>query len=118
MVDLPAGLLDKRVTVRRLNPTATVDAAGHIDETAEASWSVLGKRWVQLIPRGSREFFRGQQVAAEITHAVRMRYDSGSKDYTTAMQLVLGTRKLNLAGPGVNTEEANVELVFPAIEVK
>lgn len=118
MVDLPVGLLNRRVTVQRINPTATIDAAGHIEESAEASWIQVGKHWCQFIPRGSREFFRGEQVAAEITHAVRMRYDSDSKNYTTGMRLVLGTRKFNLAGPGVNTEEANVELVFPAIEVK
>ncbi|MSR60296.1 MAG: hypothetical protein EXS05_22090 [Planctomycetaceae bacterium] len=112
-----AGDFNRHVTVRRINENATPDAAGHIDETTESNWRDIGKRWVKLTPRGSREFFRGQEVAADITHQVDMRFDSISDKYKAKDQLVLGTRKINLAGPASNIDEQDILLRFPATEV-
>lgn len=106
-----------QATVLKLS--ATPDAAGHIDETDESNWRPLGdKRWIRPVPRGSREFFRGEQVAAEITHMIEMRCDSISETYTTWMKIKWRGRTLNLAGPGVNVDEEDRLLRFPAIEVK
>ena len=115
---LKAGELDRYVDVRRIKEGVQPDAAGHIDETLDANWRSLGKRWIKLTPRGSREFFRGQQVAEEITHQVEMLLDSVSTRFTTKDKLVLGTRTFNLAGPGVNAMERDETLIFPAVEIK
>lgn len=115
-VTIPAGELNRRVEVRVLS--ATPDASGHVDETDDSNWIVIARRWCKLTPRGSREFFRGQQVAAEITHQVTMRFDSESRRFTTGNQLKMDDRKFNISGPPVNVEEAGVLYQFPAVEVK
>lgn len=110
--------LNKRVTVERLRPSLTPDAAGHIDETNDANWSPVQKVWAQFITRGSREFFRGDQMASEITHQITIRYSKAAKEFTTKMRLRMSDgRKFNIAGPLQNRNEENRWFVFPAIEV-
>ena len=117
-VSIPAGQLQRRVVVWRLKEGITPDAAGHVDETDESNWRIVGNRWVKLTPKGSKEFFRGQQVAEDITHQVTMRYDSESAKFTTKDRLTYHGRVFNMAGPGVNTDEMDVLLTFPATEIK
>lgn len=113
-----AGDLDVRCVVRRLKEGVQPNTAGHVDETDEANWRDMGKRWVKLVPRGSREFFRGQQVAEDITHQIYMLRDSHSQRFTTKDKLVSGSRQFNLAGPGVDVDERHETLSFPAVEIK
>lgn len=54
-VTIPAGELDKRVSVLRLKTQLTPDASGHVDETSESNWTEVGKRWVKFITKGSRD---------------------------------------------------------------
>jgi len=99
--------------------SAVPDAAGHIDETDDTNWAEVGARYCEIIPKGSREFFRGQQVAEQITHQITFRFDAQSKDFHAAMRFERHDgRRFNFAGPGVNTGEADEWLVFPAIEVR
>lgn len=110
--------LNKRVTVERLRPSLTPDAAGHIDETNDANWQQIGKVWAKFTTRGSREFFRGEQVAAEITHQVTIRWSRTAREWTTKMRLRMDGRVFNIAGPLRNVDEADKWLVFPVVEVK
>lgn len=115
--------LDRRVSVRKLKSSLTLDASGHIDETSSDNWTEVGKHWCQFITKGSREFFRGEEVAAEITHQLTMRYSSSAAKYTTKMQIRmktadLGMRTFNIAGPGRNLDEQDNWLVFPVTEIK
>lgn len=115
-VSIPAGELNRRVEIQQLS--GTPDTGGHIDETDDGNWRPVTKRWCKLIPSGSREFFRGMQVAADITHQVTMRYDERTRNLTTKERLKLGVRKFNIAAPPTDVEEAHVLVTFPAIEVK
>lgn len=115
---IPASEFNKRMSVRRLKTDLTPDAAGHIDETDDDNWEAIAERWCQLVTKGSREFFRGEQVAAEITHQVTMRFDRQAATFTTGMQLKLGQRLFGISEPPRNVDERNTLLVFAAIEVK
>lgn len=115
MPKLPAGKLDRRVRVQKLS--ASVDAAGHLDETSSSNWVTIGNRWCGIATRGSREFFRGVEVAAEITHQITMRADTESMRFTEKNRLVIGDRVLNISGPPQNVDEAGVVLRFAAVEV-
>ncbi len=61
----------------------------------------------------SREFMAAQQVNADITHMLKMRYRSG---VTASHRLKIGTRILNILGPPVNVGERGVEMMITAIE--
>ena len=115
---LCAADLDKRITVRRLKSSAVLDASGHLDETREGNWVEVGKRWAQFITRGSREFFRGEEVAADITHQITIRYDKTAAAWTTKMHVKYDGRTFNIAGPLRDIDEQNEWLVFPAVEIK
>lgn len=120
---ISAGKRNQRVTVKRLRSLSVSDAGGHIDESDPDNWEIAsnvgtaGKIWVSMQPRGSREFFRGEQVAADITHQVQADY-LDAKNVTQKMQFVVDGRRLNIAEPPRNLSENNHSLVFACIEVK
>jgi SPP1 family predicted phage head-tail adaptor len=111
--------MQHRATVQKLS--ATVDGSGHLDENTAANWVDVGKRWCQITTRGSREFFRGVEVAAEITHQITMRSDRDSRRYTEKNRLVfrdMDDKTLNISGPPVDVDEQGERLQFAAIEVR
>lgn len=110
--------LDKQVTVKRIKTGLTPDAAGHIDETNEANWITYGTFYCEIVTKGSREFFRGEQVNADITHQITIRHSTSSAGITTSMKLVYQGRTFNISEPPRNVNEDNEWLVFGAVEVK
>lgn len=112
---MKAGKLHNRVEVQRL--VGTVNAAGQLDETTAANWQTFCLRWCELVTRGSREFFRGVEVAADITHQVTMRADPESKAFTPKQRLRLGSRVLSIASPPLDVDEGGEMVRFQAIEV-
>lgn len=110
--------LDQQVSVRRLRPGLTPDSSGHVDETSEANWIEYGRFWCEIKTKGSREFFRGQEMAADITHQITIRHGSKSAGITTDMQVILRDRVLSIAEPPRNIDESNEWLVFAAKEIK
>lgn len=110
-----AGKLQHRVEVQRL--TGNVNAAGHLDETTAGNWQTFCSRWCELITRGSREFFRGVEVTADITHQVTMRADPESRGFTPKQRLKFGDRVLSIASPPVDVDEGGEMVRFQAIEV-
>lgn len=118
----PAGHRNTRVTVQRLRQSSATDESGHIDESNANNWEPAtdvgsgGKLWVGLVTRGSKEFFRGQQVAADITHQVEALYSS-AKNIRTKMRMTFKGRVLNVAEPPRNIDEGNHTLQFACIEV-
>jgi SPP1 family predicted phage head-tail adaptor len=113
----PAGVRNDLVTVQRLK-IQPPDAGGHIDESNPANWETFTKQWCSVNPRGSREFFRREQVAADITHQVEMLFNSESNRITTKMRIMFKGRRLNIAEPPRNIDENNHSLVFACVEVK
>lgn len=110
--------LQNKVTVEKKKSNMTPNASGHIDETNDSNWTIAGKEWVELITRGSREFFRGQEVASDITHQVTMRWSKQASEYTNDMRIKFEGRKFNISEPPRNVDEQNMWLVFAAIEIK
>lgn len=113
---LCANDLNRYVTIQRLNPAATPDAGGHINETIDANWMNVGTEWCQIITQGSREFVVGQQLDQQITHQVSMRFSPSATKYTTKFRLTFEGRILNFAGPPQNVDEKDKWLRFPAFE--
>lgn len=110
-----AGKLSQRVEVQRLS--GTVNAGGQLDETTDANWVTFAHRWCEMITRGSREFFRGVEVAADITHQVTMRADPESRAFTAKQRLRLGSRVFNLASPPLDVNEGAEMVRFQAVEI-
>lgn len=101
-----AGKLRHRVTVESL--TATDDAYGAPVET----WVANSTRWAEVRPLQGRERWAVQQVNAEVTHEVRMRYFPGLQ---ATMRIKHKGRVLTILAP-INTDERNKELVLPCKE--
>jgi len=103
-----AGTLRKRVTIQQ-------PSEGSADPLNEKvmSWSDVATVWATVLPQSGREFYRAQQVHADLTDVVSIRYRPG---ITARMRLVLGPRILNLAAPPVNVEDRNRELLLYCVE--
>lgn len=109
--------LNTPVVVERLKDAAVVDGSGNVNETLDSNWTQAGREWVEIKTRGSKEFFRGQQVAENITHQITMRWSKRAGDYTTKMRLRLDGRKLNISEPPRNVDENDEWLVMACTEV-
>jgi len=114
----PAGVRNDLVIVKRLKTSSVPDASGHVDESDSTNWEIFTRQWCSVNPRGSREFFRREQVAADITHQVEMLFNSDSSRITEKMKIVFKGRTLNIAEPPRNIDENDHSLVFACIEVK
>jgi SPP1 family predicted phage head-tail adaptor len=80
---LKAGHLDKRVEIQANTP-----AANDIGEMV-ASWETVDTVWASIEPLTGREVLQAQQVQAESTVRIRIRYYSG---LTAAHRLKYGSR--------------------------
>lgn len=90
-----------RHTVEIWEETETRDAAGGVVKT----WSKKATRKAAIEPLKGREFFEAQQLGAEITHKVTMRYYDGLD--STDHRLRFGTRVFNIMAPPINVDERN-----------
>lgn len=109
---------NKYISVYRLKAGLTVNASGHIDETDSSNWGLYGNFWAAIATKGSKEFARGGEVAAEITHQLTIKYSSMANGITTKMRVNYQGRIFNIAQPPTNKNEENEWLVFNAIEIK
>jgi head-tail adaptor len=107
--------LANRVEVQKLS--ASVNAGGHLDETTASNWVTIASRWCELLTRGSREFFRSVEVAADVTHQVTMRSDPESLALTTKQRLKMGSRIFSISSPPVDVDEQREMVRFAAVEV-
>lgn len=123
---LPAGRRNTLVTVQRYKRDAQKDGSGNVNEAEETNWETAtdignnGQLHVALLPRGSREFPRGDQIAAEITHMVEGLYGAMVK-VKPKMRLVftdrMGKHVLNIAEPPRDVDMMHHSLQFACIEV-
>lgn len=75
---IPAGLLDQRVTLQ--TATVTRDTVGGPVET----WADTVTVWAQVKPLSGKQIAQAQQVSADISKAVTLRYRTG---ITAAMRI-------------------------------
>lgn len=113
----PAAKYNERITVQCLK-AAVPDASGHVVQSDPTNWITFYPCWANIVPAGSREFFRGQQVAADITHQVTIRFCQKAALVATDMRILFKSRVFSISGPPRNLNEQNSEIVFACIEAK
>jgi len=69
----------------------------------EPGWTNVTTRWASIEPISGREYFAAQQVNAEVTHRIRMRYLAGME---STMRLLYGTRVYEIKAI-MNAKERN-----------
>lgn len=77
---------DKKCEIRQ--KTGTPDAHGHVDATAAANWSKVTTAFCSCISKGGREFWKVQQVNADVSHVWSTEYTKTLATCTTDMRLV------------------------------
>lgn len=123
---IAAGDLDKRVRVQKLAAPSTDPAQGNpynapTDPTKDANWPTVATRWASIAPLSGRELFMAQQIRADVTHRVKMRWfpDALSGQVKVGlkpkMRLVFQGRKLNVVSC-IDVDELHVELDLLCIE--
>lgn len=105
---MEAGKLRHRITIQQDNGT-TADASGH----ATANWQTYATVWASVQPVQGLERWRANQMQAETTHLITIRY---LPDVTTKMRaLFQGVRYLNFLSV-LNVDERNIEMQIQAKE--
>lgn len=76
---------NKKIDIKRL--TGTADAAGHVDNTADANWSLYVSAYAKVQTKGGREFWKVQQVNADVSHVWTCPYGKKLAAATPDMRL-------------------------------
>ena len=76
---------DKKVVIKSLSGTA--DAHGFIDNTDASNWSEYTTTYASVISKGGREFWKVDQVNADVSHVWPCPYTKKLAAATPAMQL-------------------------------
>ncbi|MCK5581819.1 MAG: phage head closure protein [Candidatus Omnitrophica bacterium] len=98
-----AGRLNKRITIQQL--VADAPPANTLGEP-QNTWTAVQTVWAAVEPLQGREFWAQQQIQAEITIRVRIRYLSG---VTSGMRVLYGDRILDIDSV-IDPKEKHVEM--------
>lgn len=105
---MQAGRLRHQITLQQ--PTKGRDARGGITET----WVTFKANvWAGVEPIKGREYFESQQVNAEVSHRIVLRYLQG---VNPRMRVLWGTRIFRIESV-IDPEERHRELQLMCIEV-
>jgi SPP1 family predicted phage head-tail adaptor len=102
-----SGRMRHRVVIQ--TQTESRDTHGGVSRT----WADTATRWASIEPLRGREFYSAQQVNANVTHKIGMRYYSG---LTPTHRLKFGTRIFNIVDVRLIKEIKN-EMEILATEV-
>lgn len=97
---MQAGKLRHRLVIESY--TQAVDIYGEPIPT----WATLVTRWGSVEPLSGRELLQAQEIRAETTHRVRLRYYSGLRP---EQRIKFGTRYLHILAI-INPRERNAEM--------
>lgn len=106
------------VTVEYVNPDATGDANGVVDETNNDNWMQFTTGWAKISAQGGREVYRAQQIYASATHVLAMPYSEKLSTANTKMRIDHCGRKLNIAHGPTDVDLTRRELRFICEESK
>ncbi len=81
-----AAKYDKKCVVYRLS--GSVDAHGHVDATSAANWSPVTAAYCSCVSKGGREFWKVQQVNADVSHVWTTQHTKTLAACTPDMRLV------------------------------
>jgi len=104
---MPAGTYRHRITLRESTATGRDAAGGEI-----LTWSDVATVWAAVEPISGREYFAAQQVNAETTHRIKMRYRPGVH---SKMRVLFGSRTFDIESV-IDPEERHVELHLMCVE--
>ena len=76
---------DKKVTIERLSGTA--DAHGHISTIVNANWTIYATAYASVQTKGGREFWKVQQINADVSHVWRCQWSKSLAAATPDMRL-------------------------------
>lgn len=107
-----------KVRIEQVNPNATGDANGFVDQTDNDNWIRFADRWASVFNKGGREVYRAQQVQADATHVVRMPFDRMLEKATTQMRIAHNGNRLNIASGPTDVVGDRRELEFICEESK
>ena len=79
--------LHKSITIQSITGT-TVDAHGAVDITTGSNWGTYLRTFEMVISKGGREFWKVNQVNADVSHVWKAQYCSELANATPAMRLV------------------------------
>lgn len=102
-----AGLLRHKFTVRTM--TEEQDAAGELVQT----WADGNTIWGSITPLSGGESLSNEQITAEVTHKVWVRYDS---TVTPGTRLLFGSRVFEINSV-LNKDERNVAMELLCKEI-
>ena len=107
---------DRPVTVEWLKPSSV-----QLDPDDDDNWVGIA-RWAQIMTRGGREFFRGQQVQANVSHRLTLPTAPGDPLLTqidgglsSAMRVRLGSRVLDVTA-AFDVDERHTEIELQCVE--
>jgi len=101
------GKLRHRVTIQ--NKVTLPDGYGGVTST----WQDVATVWASVEPLNGRELYAAQQVKAELTHRIRIRYMSGIKP---EMRIVFDNRSFDIEAI-IDPEERHESLELLCSEV-
>ena len=102
-----AGLLRHKFTVRTM--TEAQDSAGELIQT----WANGNTIWGSISPLSGSESLSGEQITAEVTHKVWIRYDS---TVTPGTRLLFGSRVFEINSV-LNKDERNIAMELLCKEI-
>ena len=95
---LNAGSLNKRIEIQ--SKTSTADGLGGYTD----AWATTKYAWAAIWPLSASDVIEGMKTSAQVTHRVRIRYQSG---ITSAMRIKFGTIYFSIIAPPINPNMAN-----------
>jgi SPP1 family predicted phage head-tail adaptor len=78
---------DKKVSIEHLTGT-TADAHGQVEQTTNSNWSLFCSAWCSVISKGGREFWKVQQVNADVSHVWKTMWSKTAANITPKMRLI------------------------------
>ncbi len=100
------GEYDLKVTFE--TPSGTADAHGHIDLTNLSNWSSFSSAWAKCVSKGGREFWKVNQVNADVSHVWYVAYDSSLDAITPDDRLIYDQTRYEIIA-AFNIDNANLE---------
>lgn len=103
---MKSGELRHRINLQ--SKTATRDSFG----AETIAWKTERTIWASIKPLSGSEYFLAQQVQADVTHQIRIRYFEGIRP---DWRIVFGTRIFDIKS-NINLDERNNEMILMAKE--
>ncbi|MGB9780623.1 phage head closure protein [Caldanaerobacter sp.] len=101
------GELRHRITIQQ--PVESSNTFGEVEKT----WQDVATVWASIEPLRGREYFNSQQINAEVTTQIRIRYRPGIKP---KMRVVYGERIFDIQSV-IDVEERHKEIHLMCKEV-